>query len=253
MRKKLSRVFTGREIYEWGLLAEENWRAEGVPEVDIQMTRLNGMDGRDIGTVRNFTARHGLLIVIRCPKPGARAFHRLLPAKPGHLHTLALEKGPSKPPKSGRDGIVRVTQQFTREDGTPARREEYVSDYDMMSMYRWLATGLEKIWVSPDPVERPPPENPRKQYKGAFSKLATGLIRELNFNMVSHLQHGCQDDWISTNNPGVGVSSDHFTAFNAGEPTYLPRPKDCGVYYRQHNLTWSYDEGTGKFTMPKGA
>jgi hypothetical protein len=251
MRKKFSRVFTGREIYEWGLLAEETWRSEGVAEEDIRLTRLNGMDGRDIRTLRSFTAWRGLLIVIRCPKPAARAFHRLLPAKPGHLHTL--EKEPGKPPKAARDGIVRVAQHFTREDGTPARREAFVSDYDMMSIYRRVATGLEKIWVSPDPVEAPPPENPRKQWRGAFSKLARELIRELNGNgmLVSRLQHGCQDHWISKNNPGVGVSSDHFTAFNAGDVRYLPRPKDCGENYRQYKLTWSYD-ADGKFIMPTG-
>jgi len=61
---------------------ENEWRRAGVSEMDIAFSRLSGMDARDVQTFREISSQYGLLIVVRCPKVAARAWHGLVPPKP---------------------------------------------------------------------------------------------------------------------------------------------------------------------------
>lgn len=198
-------------LADLALAKEQEARAAGADGLDILMSQRSGMDARDIMYLRAFTRARGLMIIVRCPKRAARAFHGELSAK-----TFA-------------------TKGKTNETGTVygAGGHLMVSDYDMMSVWRATGTGWQKIFVSaltPGAA------------RGPWSAEARDLVREMNSHLVTRLQHGCQDDFHSPNNPGVKMA-DHFLALKAGEPTYLPDPIHCENYYAAHGLFWPYGAG----------
>jgi hypothetical protein len=193
---------------------EEEWRREGVPEGDIEFSRLSGMDARDVRAFRAFTkeTKDSLLIVVRCPKVSARAHHGVFRPK-----TKATEQ------KTGTSGLA-VTE-----------TKIFVSDYDLMSVWQSGLKGFEKIFIS---AEGGAP-------RGRWTPQARRLIRELNRNLVSRIQHGCQDDYNSPRNPGV-KAGDHFAAFQAGAAEHLADMFECARYYTKFGLVWPYDR-TGKY------
>jgi hypothetical protein len=241
MSERHPNELTPAELAEWGALAEAQWRKAGAEESDIQLSRRNGIDARDNGAFRRFTAAQGLLIVVRCPKVSARAFHGVVPPK-----MMAVKTG------SGADGIARASFKSKLVDGTTIVKErEYVSDYDLMSVWERRPGGLTKIFVSP--IDKPPPVDPKELWRGKFSPRAHAIVIGLNKVLVSRIQHGCQDDWNSVNNRGV-KADDHFTAFFHGHPHYLSSPAATASFYGLHHLyfvpaqkkTWPYD-ATGRF------
>ncbi|HRD66404.1 MAG TPA: hypothetical protein PKY50_09640 [Candidatus Competibacter sp.] len=187
---------------------ENEWRRAGVSEMDIAFSRLSGMDARDVQTFREISSQYGLLIVVRCPKVAARAWHGLVPPKP-----WAMKQ------KTGTSGLA------VGESG-----EIRVSDYDLMSIWRKGADGFEKLFMSAAGGA------PR----GRWTQEAQVLAVELNRRLVSRIQHGCQDDFESPKNPGV-KSSDHFAAFRLGQAVHLADPSLCARYYAQAGLHWPYD------------
>jgi hypothetical protein len=196
---------------------EEEWRKIGVPEPDIVCSRVTGMDARDIRTFREFSKR-ALLFVIRCPKNAARALHGVFPPK-----VVAVKE------KTGSSALV-----------VSKTGRIFVSDYDLMSVWRQSGAGWQKIFISAA----------NGLPRGRWSHEATLLVRELNHSLVSRLQHGCQDDFQSRQNPGV-KSLDHFAAFVRGAVRPLPTTQACGEFYTQHRLTWVYDAG-GNYCGPFG-
>jgi hypothetical protein len=183
-------------------------KAAGADGLDLRLSRESGMDARDIMNLRKFTREQSLLIVFRCPKPSARAFHGTLPAK-----TFATKA------KTNRTGTV------LGHGGTLM-----VSDYDMMSVWRHAGGGYAKICISA--LE---PGAPR----GAWSPEATRLVKAMNQFLITKLQHGCQDDFLSEENRGVKMA-DHFLAIRQGDGVYLPTPIHCENFYRAHGLFWPY-------------
>jgi hypothetical protein len=220
-------TFTIQEILE--AKAEEKWRQKGIPEQDIELSRLTGMDAGDIRGFRKFTAQHpGYLIIVRCPKVTARPHHAIFPPKPGYASGS----------KSGDSGLLPFDKPVTLADGTKTTEKRiFVSDYDLMSVWRRGPKGFEKIVVTA--------EGGRK--KGPLSPDATVVIRHLNWCMESRsrIVHGCQDDWISKeHNPGVKAGS-RFAAFNLGAGEYIDSPAGLEQYYAKFHLPWPYDN-TGK-------
>ena len=187
---------------------ESEWRRAGVPEMDIIFSRLSGMDARDVQVFRDVSREFNLLIIVRCPKVTARAWHGLVPPKP-----WAMKQ------KTGTSGVA------VGESG-----DIWVSDYDLMSVWRQGAQGFEKLFMSA--AEGAP--------RGRWTQEAQVLAVELNRRLVSRIQHGCQDDFESPKNPGV-KSSDHFAAFRLGQAIHLANPSLCGRYYAQEGLRWPYD------------
>ena len=223
--------FSIQEILE--AKAEEEWRREGVSEKDIEFSRLAGMDAGDIRGFRNFTSQHpGYLIIVRCPKMTARPHHRTFRPKPGFASSA----------KSGTSGLLVFQKDTGRGDGSTETRL-FVSDYDLMSVWRHGSKGWEKIKVTAEGGAK----------RGRFSDDATKTIRELNWNMESksRIMHGCQDDWVSTYNPGV-KPGDRFAAFKQGETKYFDAPSKLGYFYRDNHLPWPYD-GMGKHIPDKVA
>ena len=100
--------------------------AAGADGLDIRLARHSGIDARDIMHLRSFTRDEKLLIVFRCPKRNALAFHGDLPARTWATKTKTNETGTVR----GSQGVLMV------------------SDYDMMSMWRYTGTGFQKIFVS---------------------------------------------------------------------------------------------------------
>jgi len=197
---------------------EQEWRQARVPEQDILFSRRSGIDARDVGTLRTFSARR-LLIVVRNPKVTARAWHGVLPPK--NIATKA---------KTGSSGVV-VT----------SGNRLLVSDYDLMSVWRMHASPPQKVFISAaDGASR-----------GKWSQEAVALVVELNGRLVSKIQHGCQDDYHSANNPGV-KASDHFSAFHAGLAVHLPGPGACAAFYGDQGISWPYDQA-GKYKGPIAA
>ena len=184
-------------------------REAGADGLDLRLSQESGVDARDVMNLRRFTAEQKLLIIIRCPKPWARAFHGTLPAK-----TFA-------------------TKAKTNETGTVLSRNGImmVSDYDMMSVWRFNGTGFSKIYISA--LEHGAP-------RGRWSPEARDLVKAMNTFLISKLQHGCQDDFLSAEkNPGVKMA-DHFLAIRMGDGIYLRDPIYCENFYRAHALYWPY-------------
>jgi hypothetical protein len=223
--------FTIQDILE--ARAEEEWRREGVPEKDIELSRLSGMDAGDIRGFRKFTSQHpGYLIIVRCPKATARPHHRVFPPKPGYASKS----------KSGTSGLLIYEKDAGRGDGSTDTKM-FVSDYDLMCIWRKTPTGYAKVTVTA--------EGGRK--KGRLSPEATQVVRELNWCMESRsrIMHGCQDDWLAADNPGV-KPGDRFATFNQGKTEYFDAPSKLGYYYRELHLPWPYD-GAGKHVPAKVA
>ena len=178
-------------LADLALNKENQAKAAGADGLDLILSRDSGMDARDIMNLRRFTTSEKLLIVFRCPKPSARAFHGTV---------------------FGKSGLM-------------------VSDYDMMSVWRFTGGGYAKIYISA--LE---PGAPR----GRWSPEARDLVRAMNTFLVSKLQHGCQDDFLSAEkNPGVKMA-DHFLAIRTGDGIYLRDPNYCENFYRAHALYWPY-------------
>ncbi len=182
----------------------------GADGLDVRLMHESGMDARDIMHLRRFTAAEKLLIVMRCPKRNAAAFHGDLPAK-----TWATKA------KTNATGTV-----------AGAHGNLMVSDYDMMSVWRHDGERYRKIYISA--LEH-------GASSGAWSPEATHLVREMNKFLITRIQHGCQDDFLNTaKNPGVKMA-DHFLAIDVGHGVYLPNPNYCENFYRVHGLLWPYD------------
>ena len=191
---------------------EAEWRKAGVPEHDIVFSRSCGMDARDVRVFREVSARD-LIIVVRCPKVAARPWHGVLPPKP-----MAAKE------KSGSSGVL-----------VKEGRGAYVSDYDLMGVWRGTPGSFSRIVMSA----------PGGAPRGKWTPEATELARLLNKRLVSRIQHGCQDDFDSADNPGV-KKGDHFAAFKLGISTHLVDIAACAKYYAENGLDWPYD-ADGKY------
>ncbi|NRF67562.1 hypothetical protein HLB44_11260 [Aquincola sp. S2] len=191
---------------------EELWRREGVSDPDIRLSRLTGMDARDLLFLRGF-AQRGYLFVIRCPKVAARAFHGDFQPKTSAASKTGLKTGTSGLAVDGKGHIM-------------------VSDYDLMSVWRREGARWTKIVVSAA----------NGTARGPMPAEAQQLLQTLNQALQSPFQHGCQDDWFASANPGVKLG-DHFAAIGQGAIQHLPTPAACEAFYRQHSLEWPYVGG----------
>ena len=186
---------------------EQAARRLGVPDSDIKFSRLSGIDARDVKVFRELT-HQGFLIVVRCPKVAARAWHGHFPPK-----NIGVKA------KTGASGVV-VTD----------KGKLYVSDYDLMSAWKIVGSSFTKIFMSA----------PAGAARGRWGPEARDFVLRLNQRLVSRIQHGCQDDYHSPNNPGV-KAEDHFAAFERGQSHHLVNPDECARYYRLRRLTWPYN------------
>jgi hypothetical protein len=205
---------TIQELVEFN--REEEWRRAGVLEGDIKFSALSAIDARDVRAFRETSLKEKLLIVVRCPKLTARPWHGLLNPKP-----LTTKQ------KTGTSGVV----------VTPKGRI-YVSDYDLMCVWRRGDGGYHKILIT----------STTSDPRGPYSDEAKDVVRALNAQLVSRIQHGCQDDLHSPKNPGL-KPEDHFAAFAAGAAEHLANPSECALYYTRYNLPWTYDS-SGKYNGP---
>jgi hypothetical protein len=195
-------------------------RGAGADGLDTRLMLESGMDARDIMGLRRFTAVETLLLIIRCPKRNAAAFHGDLPAK-----TWATKA------KTNATGTV-----------SNAHGHLMVSDYDMMSLWRYNGTGYQKIYVSA--LEH-------GAASGAWGPEAVRIVRAMNAFLITRIQHGCQDDFVNVaKNPGVKMA-DHFLAIDVGHGVYLPTPIFCENFYKAHGLIWPYD-ASGRHTGQGG-
>jgi len=95
------------------------------PLWDITFSRRTAIGAMDVLTFREFS-RKGILLIVRCPKLTARGWHGILPPKPLSVKT-----------KTGESGVV-VT----------SNGRMFVSDYDLMSIWRRGGTEWRKVVVS---------------------------------------------------------------------------------------------------------
>lgn len=196
-------------LADLALNKENQAKGAGADGLDLKLMEQSGVDARDIMNLRKFTTAEKLLIIFRCPKAWARAFHGTLPSK-----TFA-------------------TKAKTNETGTVLSKNGVmmVSDYDMMSVWRFNGTGFSKIYISALEAGAA---------RGRWSPEARDLVKAMNAFLVSKLQHGCQDDFLSTEkNPGVKMA-DHFLAIRMGDGIYLRDPNQCENFYSAHALYWPY-------------
>ncbi|MEY8688820.1 MAG: hypothetical protein AB9M53_02920 [Leptothrix sp. (in: b-proteobacteria)] len=190
---------------------ELQWRRDGVPEALIRLSRQSGMDAADM-QVFEAMSRLGWLIIIRCPKPEARAWHGTFGPKTGATSA-----------KSGTSGLVVTASRIM------------VSDYDLMSVWQRAGAQWQKLFIAPEGGAK----------RGPLTPQARAFMLEANARLRSPLQHGCQDDFLSPSNRGV-KAADTFVAFVSGQCRLLTGPSACQAFYRANHLAWPYD-GAGRF------
>jgi hypothetical protein len=193
---------------------------EEVSDSDIHFSRLSGLAPHDVDVLCDFTREQGLLLVIRCPKRPARYFQGKVAPKP-----LGV-KQKSDPAT----GLVKTA------DGTV-----HVSDYDLMSVWRFLGNKhYEKIFFSAADHRHP----------HILPPLAQSLLDQINPRLKSPFQHGAQDDFHSPKNPNIRLKTegadmqDRFIAFNLGAARYLCNGAELKTLYDRllGKEAWPYDE-----------
>lgn len=187
--------------------------SDGLSNNTILMAMDAGMHPRDVAFFCRYSKGVGLIIVIRCPKQAAFAYQGRMAGKPGAWYDV----------KSGPDGIV-------HRNGKQA-----VSDYDMMSVWEAAGGALRKIVIGAATWDGVP----SGAKVGPYTGKATNLLREMNKLLETRLQHGCQDDFASPNNPGV-KDTDRFIAFKFGQAVYMRNPTECRNFYLMHGMPWLY-------------
>ena len=189
-----------------------------------------GMEPHDVAFLCRYTKGSGFVIIIRCPRQAAFAYQGRLPGKPGAWWDV----------KSGADGIV-------HRGGLQA-----VSDYDMMSFWERDGGRLRKVVIGAATWDG----IPTGAKTGPYTGKATLILREMNKVLRARIQHGCQDDFASSSNPGV-KDADRFIAFKLGAAVYLPNRQEVRNFYLMHGLPWLYadtpSEGVYRYTGPIGA
>ena len=178
----------------------------GVPQKDIDFSRSSGIDPRDVRIFREYS-RKGVLVIVRCPKKTARAWHGRIPAKP-----ISLKE------KSGSSGVA-----------VASTGRMFVSDYDLMSVWRQQGKAWQKVIISAA----------HGAARGPYPVEGTLVLKDLNRDLVSRIKHGCQDDFCSPQNPGVNAT-DHFAAFYNGLSEHLSNSTACKMFYERLELPWLY-------------
>ena len=201
---------------------------KGLAPADILFAKQADLAPEDVRTLRELTRLYRFLIVLRCPKKGAVAFHGVFGPKrwaDGHdsKHNLV---------KSGVSGV----------GVHPESGHIFVSDYDMMSLWRRAdgQHGYHKLFASALTLHAE---------RGPMSPEAMAAIRLLNGALLSPLQHGAQDDYTPApgkQHPGV-THETRFCAFREGETHYMEGMTACAAFYAQWRLHWPYDQA-GHFT-----
>ena len=194
---------------------EEAASRAGATPADIELSRKCGIDPQDVCTFRRVSAGEMLVIVVRCPKLAALAWHGTFPAKTASTSAKTSESGTVL----GSSGRIMV------------------SDYDLMSLWKRESGVPRKIVASAEGGAK----------RGRYPEEATQLLVRLNGQLVTKIQHGCQDDFASPSNPGV-KPADHFAAFDTGNVSYLRNPVDCADFYKRNDLVWPYD-AAGKYQL----
>lgn len=97
-----------------------------MPEALIRLSRQSGMGAADM-QVFEAMSRRGWLIIIRCPKPEARAWHGTFGPKTGATSA-----------KSGTSGLVVTASRIM------------VSDYDLMSVWQRVGVQWQKLFIAPE-------------------------------------------------------------------------------------------------------
>ena len=197
--------------------------ADRVAPSDIAFAQKSDVDPEDVTTFRLATLKYGLIVIIRCPKRGAVAWH-----------------GTFKPKRceDGHDSMGnRVTSGLSGLGVHPESGNLFVSDYDMMSMWRRISGGgFRKVDA----------KNIDDGEVRAYVEWMKGKLR-------SPLQHGAQDDFVPEAGKGhMDVAEDcRCAAFQEGEAIYLPDRKATHAYYVKMGLKpWPYDPG-GVYIRPE--
>jgi hypothetical protein len=204
---------------------EQLARRQGATSTDLEASRETGFDSCDVVQLRLLTLELPCLLVFRCPKLASRWLHGVAPAKTWRLSDLELKSGPS-------GGLVHEGR-------------VYVSDYDLMCVYRVDPSGRDKpTKVMASGIDASNPRSP-------LSREASELFRLVNRRLVTKLQHGAQDDWASPDNPGVDLAAGRFAAVWRGVFRPLRNGHDARAFYAEHGLDWPYDHA-GRHRAARG-
>ena len=205
-------------------LNEEDAKSMGVSQADIELSRVIAFHPQDVRAFRLFTLEYNYLFILRCPKKGSQAFMGILPAKIAAIKT-----------KTNDFGIV--------PKAIGERERWYVSDYDLMCVYKIASNGAkaEKVFFSG--VDS---NNPRSH----LTPKATDIMVSINRKLINKMQHGAQDDFKSKSNRGVKMTEDSYVAVMLGNMQFLGDGHATHAFYRQHQLDWPYDDaGLYQFRM----
>lgn len=196
-----------------------------LPHADIAFAHQSDIDPADVGIFREASRLYGICIIVRCPKRGAVAWH-------GTFDPKRCEDGHDmfgNPVKSGVSGI----------GVHPERGNVFISDYDMMSMWRHTE-GAGWVKVLAKDIDR------GGEVQIYTDWMNTGRLR-------SPLQHGAQDDFVPPpggHHPNVAEDC-RCAAFMLGAAHYLQDRRATRAFYEQNQLQpWPYDD-QGKYIRPE--
>jgi hypothetical protein len=191
---------------------------QGANMGDLLASRTTGFDACDVLQLRLLTHEMPVLLVFRCPKLAARGLHGIAPAK---MARIKQKTGPF-------GGLFDEHGRL------------YVSDYDLMCVYRLDPVGRGKpAKLMASGIDPTKPRSP-------LSREASDLFRRINRRLVTKLQHGAQDDWASPENKGVNLTTSRFAAVQLGQFLPLGDGYQTKVFYDSNGLDWPY-AGDGSY------
>ncbi len=172
-----------------------------------RLAGFTGLIGRDIDTFIRFTRMHDLLIVARMPDFFA------------HAYVEELKRGQAKPKNAS---IKSKCDDYSTQtcDG-----RLYVSDIDLMCAHRFdraKQTFVPLMFEWDGRRVMSPEEN---RYFGV-----------LNMLLISKLQHGCNDNYVTSGRPNYINIGSEFIGFERGRTEVIYDVPGLRMYYRKHRL-----------------
>lgn len=182
---------------------EEAW---GCHPYLISIAEKTGLNAVDLETLQEFCMRERMLMIFRSPRGIGRQIVGLggidVRPKPSTIHD-----------KTGGRWITRGNTM-------------YVSDYDLLSVWRRAGSGYARFPLPPGDIR------------------TDTFLKAVNKNLVMKLQHGANDDYLEVDgrpkNPDIG---DHFCVIpEHGLLSVCASRNEMRDFYASHNLQpWLYD------------
>lgn len=205
-------------------------RRAGISAGDVAFAMQSDIGPWDVAALREGTAKFKMLLIMRCPKKQSVGFQGVfIPKRMDH----AYQKGSKDAVKTGEAGLA----------VHPDSKEIFVSDYDLMGVWKRVGSGYERL----DTGTQPKGQNP------VVDELNAMFFDNRPGENTSPFQHGGQDDYKPSggkSHPNLKIT-ENCAAFREGEMRHLAGIAAVRAYYDRHGLNFPYDDA-GIYNGPRG-